>query len=111
MTDDEARVQARQVDLTWREVDDEVVVLDLRSSQYLSLNKSGAYLWKLIAEPVGAGALVDALVERYALDRDRAVVDVDAFVAACAASGRSEPRAGAARPASPIRGRRRPPAG
>ena len=87
MTDDDARVQARQADLTWREVDDEVVVLDLKSSQYLSLNSSGAYLWKLIAEPASTHTLVEALVERYDLDRGTAVADVDAFVAACASSG------------------------
>src|SRR3954447_20626050 len=45
-----AEIRVREHDLTWREVDDEVVVLDLDGQRYLSINASGVDLWKLAVE-------------------------------------------------------------
>lgn len=74
-------LRLRDAAVSWREIDDEVVVLDLVRSEYLSVNASGAVLWTLLAEGTTHAALVDALVERFGVDRPRAAADVDAFLA------------------------------
>ena len=48
MADDFLRL--RDADLDWREVDREVVALDLRESRYLAINRAGQVLWAALAE-------------------------------------------------------------
>jgi hypothetical protein len=73
-------MRVRQSDLTWEQLDDEIVILDLARSNYLKLNGAGALLWVSLVEGAERQELADALVERYELDADRAWADVDAFV-------------------------------
>jgi hypothetical protein len=77
-------LRARTEDLVYRDVDDTVVMLDLRTQHYLSLNESGAELWPLIARGARRDELVDALRDRYGLSDDEATRR-----AACSATGRS----------------------
>ena len=67
-------------DIDWREIDGEVVVLDRREGRYLAVNPSAATLWPALVEGASEDALIDRLVERYTVDRDRARTDVRAFV-------------------------------
>lgn len=73
-------MELRSRGLTWQTVDDEVVVLDLEGSVYLRLNGSGRILWERLAAGASADDLVDALVDRYGIDRERASSDVTSFV-------------------------------
>lgn len=77
----------RPEDLSWRRVDDEVVVLDLRSSRYLSLNGSGALLWEALADGADEDALAAALVAEFGIDRARAEQDTRAFLNDCVERG------------------------
>jgi hypothetical protein len=70
----------RRPDIIWREVDGRVVGLDLRSSRYFSLNRTGARLWALLGEDTDSDALVEALVSTSAVDRAVAAADVEAFL-------------------------------
>jgi hypothetical protein len=79
---DETQLRLRASNLTWREADGEVIILDTKSSIYASLNRSGRLLWELLAVGSTQRALVNALKSRYGLDTDRAEADVDAFVGA-----------------------------
>jgi hypothetical protein len=81
-------LRLRTDDLSWREIDDEVIAVDVGTSTYLGTNKTGALLWRRL----GAGGatrseLVGLLVETYGIDADRARADVDAFVDDLAALG------------------------
>lgn len=67
-------------DLTWQELDDEIVILDLRSSQYLRLNATAAALWRSLVEGCERDDLVNHLVGSYEVDRPQAEQDVDAFL-------------------------------
>jgi hypothetical protein len=78
--DDAGRLGLRSDNLTWREVGDEVVVLDLSSSTYLAVNGSGAVLWKALAEGASAGELQDTLMRQYDIEADTARRDVGAFL-------------------------------
>jgi hypothetical protein len=74
------RIVARSSDLEWREVDDEVVLLDLLTQNYLALNRTGAALWPMIVEGVEHQRLVQALVDSHGVDDSVAKRDVDALV-------------------------------
>lgn len=74
-------MQLRTEGLTWQVVDESVVVLDLGGSVYLRLNGSGRTLWERLSDGCTEDELVDALVERYDVDRDRATADVTGFLA------------------------------
>ena len=68
--------------MTWQEVGDDVIVLDLDGSVYLSINGSGRVLWERLAEPCSQDELNDALVEHFGIDESRARDDVAAFLGA-----------------------------
>jgi len=74
------RLTLRTDDLYWREVDDEIVVLEGRASRYLSVNNSGVVLWRLLARGTTRDELIDALVDAYGIDAGSAAADADRFV-------------------------------
>lgn len=76
-------LRARTDDLSWREVDDEVIILDLLSQRYLSLNFTGLTIWRRLQDD-GATIeeLANALTEEYTgIDAEVAEHDVRTFVA------------------------------
>lgn len=75
-----AEIKARTADLEWQLVTGEVVMLDLRTSCYLSLNRSAATLWPLVVAGTSRGELVDSLTTTYGIDALAAGRDVDALV-------------------------------
>lgn len=46
----------------------------------INLNESGAFLWKTMSEDTTEPLLVDALLNEYDVDEERAKADVQAFV-------------------------------
>ena len=79
----ESRIKLRGEDLAWRELDGEIIVVDLRSSRYLNVNSTGATLWPRLAQGATQNELVNALVETFAIPSDQALRDVSAFVQMC----------------------------
>ena len=65
MAKDDTTLRLREEGLNWREIDGEVVVLDLERSHYLNLNETGAVLWVLLAEGATQRQLVDRLIEEF----------------------------------------------
>lgn len=77
------RLSVRADEISWTPTDDgTVVVLDLRTSRYLSLNNSGAKLWTRLADGATEAELAAVLTDSYGLAADRAQQDVQAFLAA-----------------------------
>ena len=64
----------------WREVGEEVVVLDVETTTYLSLNGSGGALWKRLDAGATPNELVAELVSAYGVAEARASKDVEAFL-------------------------------
>jgi hypothetical protein len=87
-------VRARTDDLVYRTVDETVIMLDLRTQHYLSLNRSGAELWPLIARGARRDELVDELRDRYGLSDDDAVRDVEGLIDQLATAGLLDPGGG-----------------
>jgi hypothetical protein len=74
------QLRLRSRDLSWREIEDEVVAVDMETSTYVSANASGVVLWRALADGATRDELIDRLVEEFDIDRARAGADVDRFV-------------------------------
>jgi len=81
------RLRLRTEDLEWREIDNDIVILDGRDATYLTLNGSGAVLWRLLATDATRQELVDALLGTYEVDHLTAAADTDAFLATLSEQG------------------------
>ena len=75
----ESRLTLRDADLDWREVEGELVVLDLRESRYLAINRTGQVLWTILLEGATREELITRLIEEFEIERPRAASDVDSF--------------------------------
>lgn len=75
-----AGLRLRRTDLQWRAVEGEVVALDVRGSQYLGVNDSGAELWELLVAGTTHAEMADHLIGRFGLDIGTARTHVDTFV-------------------------------
>jgi DNA-binding GntR family transcriptional regulator len=75
------RLRLRHDDFEWREVEGEVVALDLRKLEYLAVNRSGAIIWPVLAEGATKEELVEHLTEAFDVEPDAAAKDVEAFLA------------------------------
>jgi hypothetical protein len=74
-------MRLRDSGLSSRKVGGEVVVLDLESSQYLTISGSGVLLFELLREEHDLDELVAALLTAFEVDEATAHRDVDAFIA------------------------------
>lgn len=74
------QIRLRQDNVEWREIEGEIVVLDLRRSTYLAVNRIGALLWPRLAAGATRDALVQRLVDDFGVRRSTAEPDVDAFL-------------------------------
>jgi len=57
-------------DVMFRNLNDEAVLLDLKSGTYFGLNDVGARTWHLILQHGRLSQVLDALLLEYELDRD-----------------------------------------
>lgn len=80
MSDDQPGWLRLRPSVEWREVEGEIVALDLDRSVYLAANESGALMWRLLSQGVTHASLVDSLAQTYGLERSVAERDVAAFV-------------------------------
>ncbi len=74
-------MRIRDSGLSSRKVGDEVVVLDLDASRYLTISGSGVLLFELLREEHDHDELVAALLAAFQVDEDTARLDVDIFIA------------------------------
>lgn len=73
-------MKLRVDDITWREIDGDLVILDLRSSTYLTANASGTVLMRQLTEERTLSQLVQALVDAFGIPEGRARQDVQTFI-------------------------------
>lgn len=75
------RIQIRHGVLEWREVEGEVVALDLRSKTYLAVNRTGAVLWPALMTGATRKELLARLISDFGVSQDEAAGDLDVFLA------------------------------
>ena len=73
--------RVRDDDVEWRKLGGEVVILNLRTARYFTVNETGALLWPLLSDGAGADRLAEELVTTFGVERERADRDVGAFLA------------------------------
>jgi hypothetical protein len=66
--------------LEWREIDGEIVALDIEASKYLGGNRTAAALWPSLAAGATRDELLDTLLGRFDVDAETASRDLDAFL-------------------------------
>ena len=66
----------------FREVEGEVVGVDVAGGEYFAVNPSGAVLWPALAEGTTLEDLAERLVARFRIGTEQARADAAAFVAA-----------------------------
>jgi hypothetical protein len=81
------QVKLRDSAITWREVDGETIVLDLATSRYVGVNRTGSVLWTQLARGTTADDLADALVDEFEVAPELARDDVATFLGACRKHG------------------------
>jgi len=64
-------------EVSWREVEDEIVVLHLKSGSYYSLNEAGKYIWKQCSGNKSLLQIERSVAKKYDLSSEKARVDVD----------------------------------
>jgi hypothetical protein len=79
--DDHMTLSLREHGLDWREIGEEIVVLDGQAAVYLALRGSGALLWRLLAGSTTRAGLVERVVRTYGIEATQAAADIDAFLA------------------------------
>ena len=63
-------------DYIWKEVGENIVVLNLDSGRYFSLNGTGSLIWTALMEKVGLDEIADRICATFKVERDRARRDV-----------------------------------
>jgi len=56
-------------DVVFRQLDDEAVLLDLKSGKYFGLNEVGARVWQLVAETRALADILETLAAEYQEER------------------------------------------
>lgn len=73
-------MRIRTDNVTWQEIDGELVILDLKTSTYLTTNVVGALLAKHLTQERSADDLAQFLVDTFGVDPGTAHRDSAAFV-------------------------------
>ncbi|MGE5596738.1 MAG: PqqD family protein [Hyphomicrobiales bacterium] len=61
-------------------VGNEIVLLNLDSGFYYSLNSVGAFIWRHLESGAGIAGLEDRISAEYEVSRDQAKADLDEFI-------------------------------
>jgi len=64
-------------DVVWRRLDDDVVLVQLRTNRIYSLNTTAARAWELLSEGLGRSEVERSLLEEYDVARDELVQSLD----------------------------------
>lgn len=70
-----------------RQVGGETVIINLATEEYFGLNAVGSVLWTGLEEGLPVDAIVDRVVERFDVGRERAAHDLGALLASLAEAG------------------------
>lgn len=67
-------------DVTWRDVDEEMIVLHLPTGKYYTFNNTGHLVWKELADGRDTAAITSEIMDKYDVDEETASSDLDTFI-------------------------------
>ncbi|MFA7042859.1 MAG: PqqD family peptide modification chaperone [Bacteroidales bacterium] len=73
-------VQRKDSNLIISELDDDLIMMDMESGSYLSLNKTGRIIWEQLEQPVLVGDLIQQLMKRFSIDEKTCTTETIAFL-------------------------------
>ena len=76
----EQRMRIRSSGLSWRELDGKIMLLDIRSSAYLSISGAGSVIWTALAKGATVDELVDVVTSEFDVTQQTALNHVTEFV-------------------------------
>jgi Coenzyme PQQ synthesis protein D (PqqD) len=74
-----------------RDLDGEMVLLDVATASYFSLNRTGTYVWGLLAERRPIAEIGSALAARHDLPASQAAADLSGFLEELLSAGLIQP--------------------
>lgn len=74
-------LQINQQDVVFTQLDDEGVILNLRSKYYFTVNATGLRVWQLLQKGLDQEAIVEQLMVEYDIDAATCRADVAALLA------------------------------
>lgn len=74
-------------DVVARSVAGEMILLDLATGTYFTLNAVGATIWRALETGAGRAEAIAAIVEDYEIDEATAAADYDEYIDALASEG------------------------
>ncbi len=73
-------LRLRSEGLEWRVADEQLIILDLQSSTYVTVNRSARVLWERLELGATVEELAGSLLERYGISAEQADADARSFV-------------------------------
>jgi hypothetical protein len=73
-------LRLRTDDISWRKVGDSIVILDLASSAYLSVNGTGTLIWDRLTQGATMDQLIADVLAGFEVDEPQARKDIETFV-------------------------------
>lgn len=67
-------------DYLWKELKGRVVVLNLESGKYYSLNSTGSLIWKSLLDGFSFEEIVDIICSTYTIDTENARQDAESMI-------------------------------
>ena len=66
--------------VTYRIIDGEALILNLKTGEYYSLSQSGTFIWKFLGEKITLEELADKLSQEYDINKNVAISDTKALL-------------------------------
>ena len=79
-------------DVLYQPVEDELVLLSMKSQQYYGLDSMGARMWHLLLEHGDVEVVIDRICDEFDANRTQVVHDVGLMVQDLCAAGLMKPR-------------------
>lgn len=74
-------------DLVLEEIEDEVVILDLKSNNYFGLNPVARLVWQKLDQDSSVGEIIKVIAEQFEVERQQVADDVRDFLREALAAG------------------------
>lgn len=71
---------SRNNDILANAIGTETVMMSIEAGRYYGTNKTGAYIWKLLENPLSFGELCDKLSEDFNIAREQCEVEIGPFM-------------------------------
>lgn len=66
--------------IVWRDVDNEVVILDIESGNYFTLDGVGRMIWKHLADGNSIADTTEAVINEYDVSEENAKSDIEGLI-------------------------------